>query len=65
VVEFRGESVRGSLPDNTILGGLVWKAPWGIKLDAAGFGGLSQGSDNWGITFGLTYVVKAIPWLEK
>src|SRR3989338_1875032 len=25
VVEFRGESVRRSLPDNTALGGLVWK----------------------------------------
>jgi hypothetical protein len=65
VSEFRGESVRGSVPDNTVLGGLVWKSPAGIKFDAAGFGGLSQGSDNWGITFGLTYVFKAIPWLAK
>lgn len=65
VAEFRGESVRGSLPDNTALGGLVWKHPSGIKFDAAGFGGLSQGSDSWGITFGLTYVFKAIPWLGK
>lgn len=65
VVEFRGESVYGSLPDNTALGGLVWKGPWGIKYDAAGFAGLSQGSDSWGITFGLTYVFKAIPWLGK
>ena len=60
VLEFRGESVRGALPDNTVLGGLVWKSPWGIKFDAASFGGLSRGSDNWGITFGLTYVFKAI-----
>jgi len=65
VAEFRGESVRGSLPDNTLLGGLVWKSPWGIKFDTAGFAGLSQGSDNLGITFGLTYVYKAIPWLAK
>ncbi|OGQ79832.1 MAG: hypothetical protein A3F90_20550 [Deltaproteobacteria bacterium RIFCSPLOWO2_12_FULL_60_19] len=60
VAEFRGESVRGSLPDNTVLGGLVWKSPWGIKFDAGGFGGLSRGSDSWGITFGLTYVFKVI-----
>jgi hypothetical protein len=65
VAEFRGESIHGSLPDNTVLGGLVWKSPSGIKFDAAGFGGLSQGSDSWGITFGLTYVFKAIPWLAK
>lgn len=65
VAEFRGESFRGSLPDNTALGGLVWESPWGIKFDAAGFGGLSQGSDNWGITFGMTYAFKAIPWLGK
>ena len=64
-VEFRGESVRGSLPDNTVLAGLVWKSPWGIKFDSAAFGGLSRGSDNWGITFGLTYAFKAIPWLGK
>lgn len=63
--ELRGESVRGSLPNNTVLGGLVWKSPWGIKFDAAGFGGLSRGSDNWGITFGLTTVFKAIPWLAN
>lgn len=65
VAELRGEAVRGSLPDNTLLGGLVWKSPWGIKFDGGGFGGLSQGSDNLGITFGLTYVFKAIPWLAK
>jgi len=65
VAEFRGESVRGSLPDNTVLGGLAWKSPWGIKFDAAGFGGLSQGSNSWGVTFGLAYSFKAIPWLGK
>ncbi|MBI2359914.1 MAG: hypothetical protein HYV04_13635 [Deltaproteobacteria bacterium] len=65
VIEFRGESVRGSLPDNTALGGLVWESPWEIKFDVAGFGGLSQGSDSWGITFGLAYAFKAIPWLAK
>ena len=65
VAESRGESVRGSVPDNTVLGGLVWKSPAGIKFDAAGFGGLSQGSDNWGMTFGLTYSFKAIPWLDN
>ena len=65
VMEFRGESVRGSLPDNTALGGLVWESPWGMKFDIAGFGGLSQGSDKWGITFGLAYAFKAIPWLAK
>ena len=65
VAEFRGESVRGSLPDNTALGGLAWKSPWGIKFDVAGFGGLSQGSDSWGVTFGLAYSFKAIPWLGK
>lgn len=65
VIEFRGESVRRSLPDNTALGGLVWESPWGMKFDIAGFGGLSQGSDKWGITFGLAYAFKAIPWLAK
>jgi hypothetical protein len=65
VAEFRGESVRGSLPDNTVLGGLAWKSPWGIKFDAAGFGGLSQGSNSWGVTFGLAHSFKAIPWLGK
>ena len=58
VVEFRGESIRRSLPDNTALGGLVWESPWGVKFDATGFGGLSQGSDSWGITFGLSYAFK-------
>jgi len=65
VAEFRGESVRGSLPDNTALGGLAWKSPWGIKFDGAGFGGLTQGSSSWGVTFGLAYSFKAIPWLGK
>jgi hypothetical protein len=65
VAEFRGESMRRSRPDNTVLGGLVWKSPAEIKFDAAGFKGLSRGSDNWGITFGLTYAFKAIPWLAK
>jgi hypothetical protein len=65
VAEFRGESVRGSLPDNTVLGGLAWKSPWGIKFDAAGFRGLSQGSSSWGATCGLAYSFKAIPWLGK
>jgi hypothetical protein len=63
VAEFRGESVRGSLPDNTALAGLVWKSPSGIKFDAGSFTGLSRGSDNWGITFGLTYVFQAFPGL--
>jgi hypothetical protein len=63
VLEFRGESIRGSLPDNTALGGLVWESPWGVKFDAAAFGGLSQGSDSWGITFGITYAFKALSWL--
>lgn len=65
VIEFRGESVRGSLPDNTALGGLVWESPWGVKFDAAAFAGLSRGSDNWGITVGLAYAFKALPWLTK
>ena len=65
VAEFRGESVRGSLPDNTALAGVAWKSPWGIKFDGAGFGGLSRASDNWGITFGVTYVFKALPWLTE
>lgn len=65
VAELRGESMRRSHPDNTLLGGLVWKSPWGVKFDAAGFGGLSRGSDSWGMTFGLTYAFKAIPWLAK
>jgi hypothetical protein len=65
VAEFRGESVRGSLPDNTALGGLVWESPWDVKFDTAAFGGLSRGSDSWGITFGVTYAFKAIPWLAK
>jgi hypothetical protein len=65
VAEFRGESLRGSLPDNTVLGGLTWKSPLGIKFDTAGFKGLSQASDSWGFTFGLTYVFKAIPWLAN
>jgi hypothetical protein len=65
VAEFRGESIRGSLPDNSVLGGLTWKSPLGLKFDAAGFKGLSQASDSWGFTFGLTYVFKAIPLLAK
>ena len=65
VIEFRGESVRGSLPDNTVLGGLVWESPWGVKFDAAAFAGVSRGSDNWGITVGLAYAFKALPWLAK
>ncbi len=64
VAEFRGTSAQRSLPDNTALGGLVWESPWGIKFDIAGFGGLSRGSDNGGVTLGLTFAFEALPWIK-
>lgn len=45
VAEFRGTSARRLLPNNTVLGGLVWEGPWGVKFDIGGFGGLSGGGE--------------------
>ncbi|MGH7774410.1 MAG: hypothetical protein ACREQA_19475 [Candidatus Binatia bacterium] len=64
VAEFRGTSAQRLLPDNTALAGLVWESRWGIKFDIAGFGGLSRGSDNGGVTLGLTFAFEALPWIK-
>lgn len=64
VAEFRGTSTQRSLPDNTVLGGLVWESPWGVKFDIAGFGGLSRGAPNGGATLGLTFAFEALPWIK-
>lgn len=55
VAEFQGKVMPEAEADTTALLGLTYTTPGGVKFDIAGFAGLTDGSDNWGITFGLTY----------
>ncbi len=55
VSEFQGKAIPGADDEATALLGLTYATPGGVKFDFAGFAGLADGSDNWGITFGLTY----------
>jgi len=55
VAELQGTAMPDAEPDTTALLGLTYTTSGGVKFDIAGFAGLTDGSDNWGITFGLTY----------
>lgn len=55
VGEFQGTVFPGADDDTTALLGLTYTTPGGVKFDLAGFAGLTEGSDNGGITFGVTY----------
>ena len=55
VTEFQGKVIRDTEADTTALLGLTYTTPGGVKFDIAGFAGLTDGADNWGITLGLTY----------
>ncbi|MFQ5803863.1 MAG: transporter [Candidatus Methylomirabilales bacterium] len=55
VSEFQGKAIPGADDETTALLGLTYTTPGGVKFDFAGFAGLTDGSDNWGITFGLTF----------
>lgn len=55
VGEFQGTVFPGANEDTTALLGLTYTTSGGVKFDLAGFAGLTEGSDNGGITFGVTY----------
>lgn len=55
VSEFQGTVFPDTDDDMTALLGLTYTTLGGVKFDFAGFAGLTNGADNWGITFGLTY----------
>lgn len=55
VTEFQGKVIPDADDEATALLGFTYTTPGGVKFDIAGFAGLSDGSDNWGITFGVTY----------
>ena len=55
VSEFQGMVFPDTEDEATALLGLTYTTAGGVKFDFAGFAGLADGSDNWGVTFGLTY----------
>ncbi len=55
VAEFQGTVFPGADDDTTALLGLTYTTLGEVKFDLAAFAGLTEGSDNWGITFGMTY----------
>ena len=55
VSEFQGKVIQDADDEATALLGLTYTTLGGVKFDFAGFAGLADGSDNWGITFGLTF----------
>lgn len=55
VSEFQGTIFPNTDDDTTALLGLTYTTLGRVKFDLAGFAGLTKGSDNWGITFGVTY----------
>lgn len=55
VSEFQGKVIQDADDEATALLGLTYTTLGGVKFDIAGFAGLADGSDNWGITFGLTF----------
>lgn len=57
VSELQGKAMPDVDPDITALLGLTYTTPGGVEFDIAGFAGLTDGSDNWGITLGLTYTL--------
>lgn len=60
VGEYSGEKVEKEEVQHQLLGGVVWHGPWGMDFDAAGFGGLSAESVDWGSTVGVTISTKII-----
>jgi hypothetical protein len=61
VSEFQGKTIPGADNETTALLGLTYTTLGGVKFDFAGFAGLADGSDNWGITFGLTFDFGLVP----
>ncbi len=55
VSEFQGKAIPGADNETTALLGLTYTTLGGVKFDFAGFAGLTDGSDNWGIRFGLSF----------
>ncbi len=55
VSEFQGKVIPDADDEATALLGFTYTTAGGVKFDFAGFAGLADGSDNWGITFGLTF----------
>jgi len=56
VGEINGESVKGNTPDNSVLLGVIWQAPWqNVFIDAGIRRGLSHAAADWMFTTGLTF----------
>ena len=56
VGEINGESVKSSTPDNSVLLGVIWQAPWqNVFIDAGIRRGLSHAAADWMFTTGLTF----------
>jgi hypothetical protein len=54
--EINGESVRRKTPDNSVLLGFIWEAPWRkVSLDAGLRRGISHEAADWIFTTGLTF----------
>lgn len=60
VGEYSGEKVEKEAVQHQLLGGVVWHGLWGMDFDAAGFGGLSAESVDWGGTTGVTISTKIV-----
>lgn len=60
VSEYSMEKVEEKEIEHQLLGGMVYHGPWGMDWDAAGFGGLSTESTDWGITAGVTISTKVV-----
>lgn len=57
VAEYSGNKAEKEPLKHQLLGGVVFETPWHMDLDAAGFGGLSAESTDWGMTAGFTLYV--------
>ena len=55
VAEFQGKEMSDAKSDATALVGFTYTSPGGVKFDIGGIAGLTDGSNNWGITFGVTF----------
>jgi len=62
LAQAKGDAKAGKEKYDSLCGGCHGTSG---KGDGSAAGGLSRGSDSWGITFGATYAFKAIPWLAK
>jgi len=60
VSEFQGQVFFGGMDIATALLGFTYTTPSGVTFDCAGFTGLTEGSDNWGVTFGVTFDFRVV-----